>query len=846
MNANLLQTPIAYLKGVGPTRAQTLSSELNINNFEDLLQFYPNRYLDKTQYYKINQLADSGADVQVVGKIIAVKTIGQKKGKRLEASFMDETGEMKLVWFRSHKWIRENLRLHEPYVIFGRVNRYGSMFSMPHPEMELLQEHERGLKISMQPIYPSTEKLQAKGITNRMVSKMVQQLFLETKADFNETLSPTLISELKLIHKADALLNIHFPKSQDLLAKARFRLKFEELFFIQLQLLLKKAVRKRKIKGLTFDKVGDAFNTFFNEHLPFELTKAQKRVIKEIRNDMGSSTQMNRLLQGDVGSGKTIVALMCMLLAIDNGYQACLMAPTEILAQQHYTGLKDLLGHMNVKIALLTGSTKRAERTFLHNQLENGNLNILVGTHAVLEDKVQFKNLGLAIIDEQHRFGVAQRSKLWKKGSPPLTTPPGRVNEIHAKYQTARPSTYKLLKELQQEGRKNSTEAEQILWEELKTKQLGPRFRRQHIIDMFMVDFVCLSKKLIVEIDGGYHNSPEQKEADTMRTQILNELGYKVIRFKNEEVIGAIDKVIKNVEHELKSLPIAEVGGALPPHILVMTATPIPRTLAMSLYGDLDISIIDELPPGRKPIKTVHRYDSNRLKVFHFIREEIKKGRQIYIVYPLIQESEALDYKDLMDGFESIAREFPTPAYQISIVHGQMKAQDKDFEMERFVKGETQIMVATTVIEVGVNVPNASVMIIESAERFGLSQLHQLRGRVGRGAEQSFCILMTSHKLSSDAKTRLETMCATNDGFEIAEVDLKLRGPGDLMGTQQSGLLNLKISDIVKDNVILKTARHYAIQTLKKDPKLERPENLPIRKTYTNLVKDKALWGYIS
>ena len=701
MQSGMLQTPLVYLKGVGPNRAESLKSELGIETFRDLLQLYPNRYLDKTQYYKINQLKDSGSDVQVVGKIVHVKSIEQKRGKRLEASFVDETGEIKLVWFRSQKWIRENLKINEPYVVFGRINRYGSSFSMPHPEMELLKEHQSGLKISMQPIYPSTEKLGTKGITNRVISKMMQQLFLETRANFEETLSPLLIEELKLIAKADALLNIHFPKSQELLAKAQFRLKFEELFFIQLQLLSKKAARKKKIKGLPFLEVGEHFNTFFKEHLPFELTKAQKRVIKEIRNDMGSSAQMNRLLQGDVGSGKTIVGLMCMLLAIDNGFQACLMAPTEILAQQHYNGLKDLLKAMNLKIALLTGSTKKAERTFLHNQLENGNLNILVGTHAVLEDKVQFKNLGLAIIDEQHRFGVAQRSKLWHK------------NEV-------------------------------------------------------------------------------------------------------------------------------------PPHILVMTATPIPRTLAMSLYGDLDISIIDELPPGRKPVKTVHRFDTNRLKVFRFIKDEIQKGRQIYIVYPLIKESEALDYKDLMDGYESIAREFPVPDYQISIVHGQMKPQDKDYEMERFLRGETQIMVATTVIEVGVNIPNASVMIIESAERFGLSQLHQLRGRVGRGAEQSYCILMTSYKLSADAKTRLETMCRTNDGFEIAEVDLQLRGPGDLMGTQQSGLLNLKIADIVKDNSILKTARYYAIQTLKEDQKLESQGNLPIRKAYAQLVKDKAIWGYIS
>ncbi|MEP5614856.1 MAG: ATP-dependent DNA helicase RecG, partial [Flavobacteriaceae bacterium] len=579
MNPNFLQTPIPYLKGVGPNRAETLGTELGIQTYQDLLHLFPNRYLDKTQYYKINQLRSSGADVQVVGKIVHIKTVEQKRGKRLVASFVDETGQMELVWFRGHKWIRENLKLNEPYVVFGKTTRYGSVFSMPHPEMELLSEHQKGLKVAMQPIYPSTEKLSAKGMTNRVIGKMMQQLFLETKGQFPESLSADILGELKLISKSEALFNIHFPKNQELLAKAQFRLKFEELFYVQLQLISKKLIRKQKIKGLPFESVGEKFNIFFKNHLPFELTNAQKKVIKEIRNDMGSNAQMNRLLQGDVGSGKTIVALMCMLLAIDNGYQTCLMAPTEILANQHYNGLKELLGEMEINISLLTGSTKKSTRTQIHEQLEHGELHILVGTHAVLEDKVQFNNLGLAVIDEQHRFGVAQRSKLWHK------------NEV-------------------------------------------------------------------------------------------------------------------------------------PPHILVMTATPIPRTLAMSLYGDLDISVIDELPPGRKPIKTVHRFDSNRLKVFQFIRDEIKKGRQIYMVYPLIQESEVLDYKDLMDGYESITRDFPSPNYQISIVHGKMKPKDKDYEMERFVKGETQIMVATTVIEVGVNIPNASVMIIESAERFGLSQLH--------------------------------------------------------------------------------------------------------------------------
>ncbi len=701
MNGNFLQTPITYLKGVGPNRAETLQGELGIHTYQDLLNLFPNRYLDKTKYYKISELQRSSADVQIVGKIINLKTIEQKKGKRLVATFVDDTGKMELVWFRGQKWIRENLKLNTPYVIFGKCNFYSGTFSMPHPDMEPLEDHKKGLKVFMQPIYPSTEKLSARGITNRVVSKLIQQLFMETKGNFTETLSEGLIHELKLLPKSDSLLNIHFPKSQELLAKAQFRLKFEELFYIQMQLIAKNILHKQKIKGFNFDQVGELFNKFYSEHLPFELTGAQKRVIKEIRHDLGSNAQMNRLLQGDVGSGKTIVAVMAMLLAIDNGYQACLMAPTAILANQHYIGVSELLKDIGVTCALLTGAVKKSARKPIHEQLENGELQILIGTHALLEDKVKYKNLGLAIIDEQHRFGVAQRSKLWHK------------NEF-------------------------------------------------------------------------------------------------------------------------------------PPHILVMTATPIPRTLAMSLYGDLDISVIDELPPGRKAIKTVHRFDSNRLKVFQFIRDEVKKGRQVYVVYPLIQESEALDYKDLMDGYESIARDFPLPDYQISIVHGQMKPADKDIEMERFVKGETQIMVATTVIEVGVNVPNASVMIIESAERFGLSQLHQLRGRVGRGADQSFCILMTSHKLSAEAKTRLETMVRTNDGFEIAEVDLKLRGPGDIMGTQQSGVLNLKIADIVKDNDILKTARYHAIQLFKNDPSIEKPENLVIRHAYAQLVKYKNIWNYIS
>lgn len=696
-----LQTPIEFLKGVGPARADLLRRELGIATYADLANFFPNRYIDRTRYYKINELIAGTAEVQIVGKIINVKTVEQTRGKRLVATFTDDTGQMELVWFQGIKWIREAIKINVPIVIFGKINTFNGAHSMVHPEMELMSEHEQSLRTALQPVYPSTETLANRGISNRTVGKMMQQLFMEIGAEFAETLPVYLLSEAKLIPKKAAMFNIHFPKSSEALAMARFRLKFEELFFIQLQLITKNLIRKHKIKGHAFTNVGAHFNRFYKHHLPFELTQAQKRVIREIRNDMGSNAQMNRLLQGDVGSGKTIVALMSMLIALDNGFQSCLMAPTEILANQHFKGLSDLAIGLGINIKILTGSTKPADRKIIHEQLISGELHILIGTHALLEDKVQFHNLGLAVIDEQHRFGVEQRSKLWKK------------NDI-------------------------------------------------------------------------------------------------------------------------------------PPHVLVMTATPIPRTLAMSLYGDLDVSVIDELPPGRKPIQTVHRYDSNRLKVWKFIRDEIAKGRQIYIVYPLIQESEKMDYKDLMDGYESISRDFPLPQYSISIVHGKMKPADKDAEMERFARGRTNIMVATTVIEVGVNVPNASVMIIESAERFGLSQLHQLRGRVGRGAEQSYCILMTSHKLSNDTKTRLETMVRTNDGFEIAEVDLRLRGPGDLMGTQQSGVLNLQIADIVRDRDILQLARNYAIKLLKDDPAMQKPEHAGMRQVYLELTRKKNIWNYIS
>ncbi|MEC9135221.1 MAG: ATP-dependent DNA helicase RecG [Bacteroidota bacterium] len=701
MDMDSLQTHIEYLKGIGPNRANLLKKELNIFTFQDLLHFFPNRYIDRSTFYKIKDLPQNTSEIQIKGKIIDLKMIPQKRGKRLVATFNDGENNMELVWFRGHQWIKESLKLNVVYVIFGRLNWYGNRPNMPHPEMETLENFEKGFSKTLQAIYPSTEKLLSKGISQRVIIKMMGELLSSFKNPIVETLPDDLRSKYRLIDKNTALKNIHFPENQDILTAAQNRLKYEELFFIQLQLLMKNLQRKQKIKGFVFEKVGHHFNNFFKNHLPFELTEAQKRVVREIRKDIGNGQQMNRLLQGDVGSGKTIVSLMLMLIAADNGFQSCLMAPTEILAKQHFVAINSLVGDLDITIGLLTGSSKKTERTQLATQLESGELDILIGTHAVIEEKVQFKNLGFAVVDEQHRFGVAQRAKLW---------------------------------------RKNST----------------------------------------------------------------------------------------------------------PPHVLVMTATPIPRTLAMSVYGDLDISVIDELPPGRKKIKTIHRFDSNRLKVFKFIADEIQKGRQIYMVYPLIKESEKMDYKDLMDGYKSIVRAFPPPKYQVSIVHGQMPAKDKDYEMERYVKKQTQIMVATTVIEVGVNVPNASVMVIESAERFGLSQLHQLRGRVGRGNDQSYCILMSSHKLSTEAKTRLETMTATTDGFKIAEVDLKLRGPGDLMGTQQSGVLQLKIADIIKDNQWLKAARSDATALLQEDPQLEAQKNTPLRQTLAKMKAYQNIWNYIS
>lgn len=696
-----LDYPITYISGISVQRATLLYSELGIKSCNDLLNFFPFRYIDKTTFHAIKDLQPNTSEVQIVGKITQVKSVAQKRGSRLVATFQDRSGTMELVWFKGQKWIKDALKIGEPYVVYGKLNHYNSSYSIAHPEMELVSEYKKKLQTKMQPIYHSTEKLTNAGVSNKLIRAYIQKLIQQFYEEITESLSEEIINDFKLMKKRDALLNIHFPKSQENLAKAQHRLKFEELFFLQLQLVRKKLVNKSKIKGYVFENVGPIFNQFYAEKLPFNLTNAQKRVLKEIRKDVASGAHMNRLLQGDVGSGKTIVAVLTTLLAIDNGFQATIMAPTEILANQHYIAVLELVEGLNINVDILTGSVKTKKRRTIHENLENGTLHILIGTHALLEDKVVFKNLGIAIIDEQHRFGVKQRAKLWAKNN-------------------------------------------------------------------------------------------------------------------------------------------------LPPHILVMTATPIPRTLAMSVYGDLDISVIDELPPGRKEIKTVHRFDSNRLSVFKFMKDEIAKGRQVYVVYPLIQESEAMDYKDLMDGYESISRAFPSPKFQISIVHGKMKPADKDFEMQRFVKGETQIMVATTVIEVGVNVPNASVMVIESAERFGLSQLHQLRGRVGRGADQSYCILLSSFKLSEEGKTRLKTMVDTTDGFKIAEVDLKLRGPGNLMGTQQSGILNLKIADVAKDSKILVAARNTAITVLQEDPNLEKKENYSIRTSFAKMNKSSKIWSNIS
>lgn len=701
MSYNFLSTPIEYLKGVGPKRGELLRSELRIYTFADLLSYYPYRYIDRSKFFKVNEIKSDASYIQLKGQISNVQLLGQKRGRRLTAKFTDGTGTIELIWFQGIKWVQDKFEAGKEYVVFGKPALFNNRYNIAHPEVELAQQTEDSLNETLQPFYSSTEKLSARGLGNKALGKITKTLVLRAIGEIKESLSEEIITSLKFISKEQAILNIHFPQSVDLLNKATKRLKFEELFYIQLKLLHHKINRFEKSKGHNFSKVGDLFNQFFNENLPFELTNAQKRVIKEIRQDTGTGKQMNRLLQGDVGSGKTLVALMNILIALDNGFQACLMAPTEVLANQHYKTINKFLEGLNIRVELLTGSSKVAARRIIHQDLLNGELKILIGTHALIEDIVQFKNLGFVVIDEQHRFGVAQRAKMWKKNN-------------------------------------------------------------------------------------------------------------------------------------------------IPPHVLVMTATPIPRTLAMTLYGDLDLSIIDELPPGRKEIKTYHFYDSKRLKLFGFIREQIKQGRQVYIVYPLIKESEKLDLKDLEDGYNSITRAFPLPEYAVSIVHGKQKTADKNYEMQRFIKGETQIMVSTTVIEVGIDVPNASVMVIENSERFGLSQLHQLRGRVGRGADQSYCILMSDVKLTSNGKKRMETMVRTTDGFEIAEVDLKLRGPGDMQGTQQSGVLDLRIADIVKDEKILKYARNLATEILHEDQNLELPKNAKLRTQLIALFKNKPNWGLIS
>ena len=697
---HILETPIDYLKGVGPTRADLLKKELHIFTYGDLLHHYPFRYIDKSIVYKIADLTADMPFIQLKGQIIKFEEKGQKNSKRLIAQFKDETGILELLWFKGTRWIKSGVKLHTDYIVFGRPTAYKGIFNIVHPELDL-QEEEQQISSSLQAVYHSTELLNAKGLSSRAIGKLTKALLPLLNNQLEETLSPHLISKLNLPTREQAFFDVHHPKDAKALVRAQKRLKFEEFFFLQLHLLKLKLTRIQKSKGYAFENLGDGFNDFYKKYLPFELTNAQKRVLKEIRNDVRNPQQMNRLLQGDVGSGKTLVALLSMLMAVDNHYQTCLMAPTEILAQQHYQSIAEYLKKMNVKVALLTGSTKTKDRKLLHEQLEKGDIDLLIGTHALLEDTVKFKNLGLVVIDEQHRFGVAQRAKLWKKN-----------------------------------------------------------------------------------------------------------------------------------DH--------------PPHILVMTATPIPRTLSMTLYGDLDVSIIDELPPGRKEVKTLWKTDSSRLQILHFMKEQIILGRQIYIVFPLIEESEKLDYKDLMEGYNAIEREFPLPEFQVSIVHGRMKAEDKEYEMKRFVKGTTNIMVATTVIEVGVDVPNASVMIIESAERFGLSQLHQLRGRVGRGAEQSYCILMSGNKVSNEAKTRLKTMVTTNDGFEISEVDLKLRGPGDMMGTKQSGVLDFKIADIITDNKILHFARKEAELLLIDDENLEKAENINIACAYRPYARERMGWSRIS
>lgn len=703
MNAgpSILQSPIEYLKGVGPLRADLLKKELGIFTFGDLLEHFPYRHLDKTKVDAIASINYQQDFVQVKGRLIDMEVIGANRGKRLVAHLKDATGVMELVWFQGINWVEKRLVIGSDYLVFGKPTFFMSKPQITHPEIDVLTPGNAEGKNVLEPIYPTTEKLKAKGLNGRTIGKLTAALLPQIhEKDIPEILPDAVVQKLQLPHRYKAYLQVHFPPDAGTYEAALNRLKFEELFLAQLRMAMIKSNRHRFSKGIVFDKVGDLFNTFYNEHLPFELTGAQKRVLKEIRQDTARGHQMNRLLQGDVGSGKTMVALLTMLLAADNGYQSCLMAPTEILAQQHYNSISKLLQKMEVKVGLLTGSTPKKEREVLLKELSQGTMPIIIGTHALIEDKVQFKQLGLSIIDEQHRFGVAQRA-------------------------------------------------------ELKLK------------------------------------------------------------------------------------------GALQPHILVMTATPIPRTMAMTAYGDLDYSVMDELPPGRKPVTTVHRYEQARPAVMDFVKQEIAKGRQAYFIYPLIEESSKLDFENLMKGYEEVKAFFPEPQYYISMVHGKQKPEVKETNMMRFKTGDTQIMVSTTVIEVGVDVPNASVMVIESAQRFGLSQLHQLRGRVGRGSEQSFCILLTGKQLTQDGRERLKIMTATNDGFLIAEKDLELRGPGDIEGTRQSGMLDFKLASIVKDKPLLEAASYICRELLEKDPDLSSAENLRL-KNYLQLKKGKTEWSKVA
>ena len=700
--SEVLDTDIKFLPGVGPKRAELLAAEAGIQTFRDLLTYFPYKYVDKTRFYSVRELDTDMQYVQIRGKIRRFVTEGGGTAKRLMADFFDDTGVVRLVWFKGQKWVLNTYKTDKEYIIFGKPTLFSGAFNIVHPEIEEVEKKATRVSSALEAQYSTTEKMKDRFLTSKAISKLVATAFTQPSLRFPETLPASVMKPMKLMSAADAIFRIHFPDSNNDIENARFRLKFEELFYIQLNLLRYKGSRAKKTHGFVFSVVGDRLNTFYRQKLPFDLTKAQKRVIREIRADLGSGRQMNRLLQGDVGSGKTMVALMSMLIAADNGFQSCLMAPTEVLAQQHYNSLSRFVDGIDIQVALLTGSSKRSERARIEQGLLDGTINIIVGTHALIEENVKYLNLGLVIIDEQHRFGVAQRAKLWQKND-------------------------------------------------------------------------C------------------------------------------------------------------------PPHVLVMTATPIPRTLAMTLYGDLDVSVIDEMPPGRKPIKTMTFTDAEREKVFGFMRRQIEDGRQIYVVYPLIKESETLDFKDLTDGLESMARAFPPPRYSISVVHGKMTSKDKQISMGLFVRGQAQIMVATTVIEVGVDIPNASVMVVESAERFGLSQLHQLRGRVGRGADQSYCILMTSYKRSAEASERINTMVATNDGFEIAETDLRMRGPGDLEGTQQSGMaFDLKIADLARDGQLLNLARSHAEEILADDPELQKSENQLVRTNLKRLFGKQFSWAEIS